>query len=335
MARGPILDGMLHQLITSAGAYSAAIEWLLAADGDCGYQPSVSYLTLTKLLGRPATDPDVVAARAAVNGSPFVAGTLDAMRPDGTWMDGEHGWVPIYNGAPWRLMLLGEMRSDPSDDRVRAAIERALAIQVADGSFPYRGKSMKGSVLCYDGHLLRALLQLGYGDDPRVRRAVRAVAALTIGWTCRMNDRLPCAWGDEKALGAFAELTPEQRGAPSVARAVEDAARRLLARDLAVADYPCNNRVSPQWFRLTLRRDFRGDILETLLALAGCGFGGDPRLAQAVDFVAAKAGPDGRWRLEAPVRGAVPAFDPTGAPSKWVTLQALRVLKAWGRLGHS
>ncbi len=306
---------------------TAALEWLLAETG-CPYQPSVTYVALTTLLDCPPTDPAVVAAREAIAGSPFVVGLLAAMQPDGTFMPGEHGWVPIYNGAPWRLMLLGELRAPGDDERIRTAVERSLAIQVRDGSFPYSGASMKGSVLCYDAHLLRALLQLGYGSDPRVQAAIGAVARLTLGWTCRFNDRLPCAWGDEKALGAFAELSPAERAASDVQEAIAEAAARLLARDLAVADYPYNRRVSPQWFRFTLRRDFRGDILETLLALAGCGFAGDPRLP-AARFVAAKATPAGRWRLEAAIRGVMPPFDAVGAESKWITLQALRVLRAW------
>ena len=289
----------------------------------------MTYLTLTSLLGRPESNPAVMAARDAIIESPFVAGLLAEMRPDGTFMPGEHGWVPIYNGAPWRLMLLGELRAPGRDKRIRTAVELALAMQVRDGSFPYSGASMKGSVLCYDAHLLRALLQLGYGSDPRVRSAVEAVAKLTMGWTCKFNDRLPCAWGDEKALGAFAELTPEARAAPAVRQAIEDAAGRVLARDLAVADYPHNRRVSPHWFRFTLRRDFRGDILETLLAFAGCGFAGDSRLLPAAQFVASKATRDGRWRLESAIRGNVPSFDRVDSESKWITLQALRVLRAW------
>ena len=312
-------------MIAQAG-YRDALDWLLADDGDCPYQPSVTYLALTRLLDRPESDPDVRTARAAINGSPLVAGMLDRMRPDGTWMEGEHGWVPMYNSAPWRLPMLGELRCDPADPRIRTAVERALAVQVADGSFPYSGKSMRGSIICFDGHLLRALLQFGYEDDPRVQRGIDAVAKLTMGWTCRYNDRLPCAWGDEKALAAFAELSPGRRTAPTVSAAIEAAADRILARDLAVADYPYNKRVSQQWFRFTFRRDFRGDILETLLALAGTGYAGDPRLAHAVDLVASKAGADGRWRMEAAVRGDLPvAFDGTGRPSKWVTVLGVGV----------
>lgn len=312
----------------NAVSRASAVEWLLSDTG-CSYQPSVTYLTLTTLLDRPPSAPDVVAARGAIIESPFVSGVLADLRPDGTFMPGEHGWVPIYNGAPWRLMLLGELRAPGDDGRIRTAVERSLAVQVRDGSFPYSGASMKGSVLCYDAHLLRAILQLGYGSDPRVQAAIGAVAKLTMGWTCTFNDRLPCAWGDEKALGAFAELPPEARREAAIREAIGEAAGRLLDRDLALADYPYNRRVSPQWFRFTLRRDFRGDILETLLALAGCGFAGDARLLPAARFVASKATPAGRWRLEAAIRGVVPPFDPVGKESKWITLQALRILRAW------
>jgi hypothetical protein len=58
----------------------------------------------------------------------------------------------------------------------------------------------------------------------------------------------------------------------------------------------------------------------------------DPRLADAIEIVRKKQGQDGCWRLENSYRGKT-YFDleAVGAPSRWNTLRALRVLRWWDR----
>jgi hypothetical protein len=63
----------------------------------------------------------------------------------------------------------------------------------------------------------------------------------------------------------------------------------------------------------------------------------DPRLAEAVELVRSKRQPDGRWLLERIHPGRV-HFDiepSVGAPSRWNTLRALRVLDWWDGGGPS
>ena len=57
---------------------------------------------------------------------------------------------------------------------------------------------------------------------------------------------------------------------------------------------------------------------------------GDPRMADAVELLRAKADADGRWKLENEHGG--PTLFPVdgereGRQSRWVTLKALRVLR--------
>ena len=54
----------------------------------------------------------------------------------------------------------------------------------------------------------------------------------------------------------------------------------------------------------------------------------DSRMQEAIDLVAAKRGPDGRWLLEDTFndRFLVP-IEARGRASKWVTLNALTVLR--------
>ncbi|WP_197678145.1 hypothetical protein [Brevibacterium siliguriense] len=55
----------------------------------------------------------------------------------------------------------------------------------------------------------------------------------------------------------------------------------------------------------------------------------DPRMAEAVESVRSRRSDDGRWNQEHRLDGVVWFHTdvPSGEPSKWVTLQALRVLE--------
>ena len=61
---------------------SNAVDWLLQP-----HDPSVRYLALRDLLGRPPEDPDVREARQALAGSPEIESVFAAQSPGGTWGD--------------------------------------------------------------------------------------------------------------------------------------------------------------------------------------------------------------------------------------------------------
>ncbi len=73
------------------------------------------------------------------------------------------------------------------------------------------------------------------------------------------------------------------------------------------------------------------DLLQNVEALVGLGYGKDPRVAQALEIIREKQDSDGRWLLEYDYSGKTWVdFGPKKKPNKWVTLRALKVLKAVG-----
>ena len=59
------------------------------------------------------------------------------------------------------------------------------------------------------------------------------------------------------------------------------------------------------------------------------GQGGDPRLAATYRWLLAKQDVQGRWKLENSLNPKMWGdIERQGKPSKWVTLRALRVIKA-------
>jgi len=87
--------------------------------------------------------------------------------------------------------------------------------------------------------------------------------------------------------------------------------------------------IDPSWLRFSFPTWWHYDVLRGLDHLRDAGHDGlDDRVAEAVEIVRNKRGADGRWRAEQVHEGEsfVRIEDGEGAPSRWITLIALRVL---------
>ena len=72
-------------------------------------------------------------------------------------------------------------------------------------------------------------------------------------------------------------------------------------------------------------------LLMGLEALVALGYGHDPRLSRSLALIREKQDGNGRWSLEYDYAGKTWVdFGAKKQPNKWVTLRALRVLKAVG-----
>jgi hypothetical protein len=316
------------------------IPWLVESDPA---NPGVRYFALRELLDRPEDDLEVGEARAAIMTTGPVPAILDAQYPDGYWVKPGGGYSPKYRSTVWQIILLAGLGADPADERMRRGCQYLLNHSIAaNGAFSaYQKPVPSGSIHCLNGNLLHALLRLGYADDPRVQTALdwqaRAITGQGIqylksgtsgpGFACSVNLGQPCAWGANKAMKALIAVPPDQRS-PVMQRAIEVGAEFLLSRDPAVADYPYTERVSSTWFKFGFPLSYWSDVLETTAVLVELGYGGDPRLANALQLVLSKQDAQGRWQLENTLNGKMWAdIEQKGKPSKWVTLRALRILR--------
>jgi len=168
------------------------------------------------------------------------------------------------------------------------------------------------------------------------------------------NANLPCAWGAIKAMIALSKVPPAQR-TKNMQAAIKLGVDFLLSHDPAVADYPfgMGNRPSSIWFKFYYPLRSQADVLQNLEVLAALGQAGNSKLANALDLVISKQNQQGRWLLERTYKELGDAQEKKvfywyqnslrlyitgkelaeiqekkGQPSKWVTLRALRVLKA-------
>ena len=328
----------------SAMKNAKPLNWLLEEDKE---NPAVRYFALRDLLDLPESDRQVRAARSAIMHSGPVPVILEAQEPFGAWVKHGSGYSPKYRATVWSLLILAELGADPDEPRIRKGCEYLLDHSLAsNGAFSvYQKPVPSGSFLCLNGNLLFALQRLGFGSDPRVRTATEWMARAIVDeqpvqyqasgtpgpdFACRVNQGKPCAWGANKALRGFLEVPGKDR-TPLIGRALDAGARFLLSHDPAVADYPYTERVSSTWFKLGFPLSYWSDVLETTSNLVNLGYGEDPRLKNALEWIVDKQDGNGRWKLENSLNGKMWVnIEAKSKPSKWITLRALRVLKRAG-----
>ena len=215
---------------------------------------------------------------------------------------------------------------------------------------------------CGAGMMGAALIDFGWLGDQRLQTAMEWLAQTITGegvadasdrsttkryyksnnsgplFRCAFNNNLSCAWGAIKAMLALSKIPPARR-TRNMQEAIKQGVDFLLSHDPAVADYPFDsqtwrgqrggNRPSANWFKFGYPIGYIADVPQNLEVLATLGQAQNPRLANALKLVLGKQDDQGRWKLEHTYNGkSWVDIETRGQPSKWVTLRALRVLKA-------
>lgn len=324
-------------------ANRAVLGWLLEPE-----QPSIRYLTLTQLLGRSAGDPEVQEARARIPRAGWVADMLAKRDPGGWWVRNGAPMYPKYQSINWNLLAMSDLGVSRSVPEVAASCELWMAkTPLKNGGVGAMGNQGIGH-LCFTGNMARALVHLGYLDDQRIRRTFEWLAQTAHpqgGWSCwNFTDRPSKSRNLDswEGLAAFAAY-PRPKWSPKMKTCVDQTAEFYLEHQL----HAQGDRYPP-WYRFHWPTHFYYDVLVGLEMLTDLGYADDPRLEFGLKLLKRKRRKDGRWNLDAvhpdwvardgttssrwfvehPEKRESPlTFERAGAPSKMITLRALRVLQ--------
>ncbi len=288
------------------------LPWLLGPEN-----PSVRYWTLVDILDRPAGDCEVQETRAAILEQPLVKELFALQQPGGYW--GDETKPHTAEGAVTALTLLHNL-GVPPDARTAAGCDSLLKnSQNESGGFSMVKTTRSGIFPCTTGEHLPFLVYFGFQHDPRVRAAfaylIEAMSA-EHALDCGRYQHRDCLWGAIAALNGLAALPAELRSGHSqnvVAR---------LANTLLDARYDFDGE-HKRWFTFGVPRVW--DMLSALKALAAHGYAQDARFTPLFERVLDRQDAQGRW-LCGSVSRSWP-LEKRNQPSKWVTLDALRVLK--------
>ncbi len=328
--------------------YERSLKWL-ADPAD----PGPKYLALRDLVDSGAGE--FKSARTEAHKSGEIAQVLAKMNPEGFWAEPGAGYNPKYTSTVWSIIVLGQLGARVEDDeRIATACRYYLDHALAPGGQISSNGAPGGTIDCIQGNMLTAMLDLGY-DDARLEGAFEWMARTLTGegiapmgdkgggpryyagkigpnFACGANNKLPCAWGGVKVMLAFSKL-PSARRTPVIDRAIKAGVDFLFSSDPADSNYPSGWAAKPSgnWWKFGFPIFYVTDLLQNVEALVGLGYGEDPKLARALDLIREKQDGEGRWPLDYDYAGKTWVdFGAKKKPNKWVTLRALKVLKAAG-----
>jgi hypothetical protein len=149
------------------------------------------------------------------------------------------------------------------------------------------------------------------------------------GWNCEVeNGATVSSFGTtinvvegllahERAIGGSADVAAARR------RGEEYMLERRLFRRKSTGEV-----IDPSWLQFSFPTWWHYDVLRGLDYFRDAGLTADGRVTEAVEVVERQRGPDGRWPLQKVHEGEVDIEmdDGEGAPSRWNTLRAMRVL---------
>ena len=308
----------------------AAVDWLQQSD-----EPAIRLMCRRDVLG---VEPTVADTDQVLTGRK-VSALLSGQQSDGGF--GVH-FYRKWTGAHWRLVSLVELSIPALEPRAVAAVESVLVhfgpsrrrVTVIDG--------LARRCASVDGNVLAVCSRLGLASDPRVQDLASAIIGWQWpdgGWNCDLaatgyrssfHETLATAWG----LHEYGQATGDSAATEAAGRAAELFLQHRLFRSVRTGEI-----INRQWLAPRYPPYWHYEILQALLLLSRMGKVCDARASEALQEMERGRLPDGRWQAggswwkpgSGPVTPEVVDWGRSG-PSEMITLNALRVLRAAGRL---
>jgi hypothetical protein len=333
--------------------FDDSVQWLLQST-----DPSVRYFAMTELSDIPEDSSEAKAARRLIPTGPRVQALFAGQQDDGGF--GVHPYQK-WTGAHWRLVSLVELGITEKNRQAVKATGLVLEWLLGEPHIQKipRINGLYRRCASQEGNALAVCSRLGMAGDPRVVRLAKSLVEWQWpdgGWNC---DRKADAWHSSfnESLPALWGLTEFHRaGGDSDSLAAANKASEFFLKHRLFRSCRTGGLRPPETFHSQVRRAvhpwtslhyppyWHYDILQALVVLSRAGKLGDQRTRDALDMIESKRGHDGSWRPEAyywalqrkPTKVRTSGLDVADwgrkGPNEFITLNALRVLKAAGRL---
>ena len=316
----------------------APIQWLLHGD------PAVRWQTLRDLVG--ANERTVAREQRKVARDGWGARLLAKQDPEGTWARRQSGsgtmsdgglYTPKWISTTYTMLLLRDFGLAADNRQARKACRLLLEEGLQrDGGINYGiwGKWTGRGETCITGMVLSILAHFQYEDDrlDTVADNLLDVQMPDGGWNCRRPYGATHS-SVHTTISALEGLRFYELHRRNKVRAVREAQRRgreFLMVHRLFRSHRTGKIIKPVFTRFAFPPRWHYDILRALDYFQAVEAPRDRRLADAIDIVQSTQREDGRWSLQQSYKGKTYfELERLGAPSRWNTLRALRVLKWW------
>ena len=305
----------------------AVLQWLL--DGD----PAIRWQVQRDLLDAPEAVWRAERQRTVQEG--WGARLLAEQAADGVWGGGLYS--PKWISSTYTLLLLAEIGIPADCPQVRRGTQVLLDGMLGRADDPKFTARLAREDRCIVGMELQLAASF-LPDDERIPALVQNLLDERMpdgGWNCRRGRR------PEPAHSSFHTTFNVLEGLRAWLEAGEGAQQeQVLQAEAGALAFMLEHRlfrshqsgevISPKFLLFSHPARWYYDVLRGLSYFARAGAPQDARLGDAMDELRSRRKPDGSWAAQNKHAGKV-FFDmeKTGAPSRWNTLRALRVLKWW------
>ncbi len=303
------------------------LDWLMLGD------PAIRWQVMRDLLGEPEAAWQPERQRTLETG--WGAGLLARQDDDGGWGGGIYS--PKWVSTTYTLLTLchiGIPRECAAAQRgARLMLDRLLG-KADDPKFPL---NLAGMDRCIVGMALQvgAYFEVGDGRIEAILDNLLRERMPDGAWNCRKNRR---PFPHHSSFNTTFNVLEGIQTAIEVAstprftelRAAEAGALEFALAHRLFKSHQTGEVIHPNFTQFSFPHRWFYDVLRGLEFFARVDAPHDPRLQDAMDLLYLKRLKDGAWRVQHRHSGRV-FFDmeKTGAPSRWNTLRALRVLKWW------
>jgi hypothetical protein len=309
------------------------MDWLLGSD------PSIRWQVMRDLLD--AAPEEVAAERARVATEGYGAELLGLQGQRDEW--GRVAWSQDERSTVHALLLLRDLGLDPASGAARRAMERVRRKVTWKGCGPPEcdgNRFFQGELEpCINAQVAAVGAYFGEDVSPLIDRLLSEQLE-DGGWNCEV-ERGSTRSSFHTTICVLEAFLAHERQVGGSSRVAEARARgenylleRRLHRRLSTGEIIQDRKTRGHfpWTDLGFPSKWRYDLLRGLDYLREAGIRPDSRMAEAVDLVAAKRDESGRWNVDFkhPYDTPVQIDYGVGAPNRWITLRALRVMRWWG-----
>jgi hypothetical protein len=325
--------------MTSRPQTEQVMRWLLEGD------PAIRWQSLRDLIGAPEST--IERERQKISRHGWGARLLAKQDPKGTWAGGQASdsglYSPKWTSTTYTMLLLRDFGLPANNRQARKACSLLLDEGLQpDGGINYGiwAKWTRRGETCVTGMVLSILSHFQYEDAPLDTVATHLLEQQMPdgGWNCRRgagatHSSVHTTISALEGLRQY-ELHRRHQAGHKIreARAAQSRGREFLLVHRLFRSHRTGEIIKPIFLRFSFPPRWHYDILRALDYFQAVNAPRDPRLAEAIEIVRSTRSRDGRWPLQHSYKGkAYFELERLGAPSRWNTLRALRVLKWWNQ----
>lgn len=299
------------------------IDWLLQGD------VCIQYQVHRDLLGEERPD-----LQERISEMGWGARFLDERRSDGHW--GRDFYQPKWTSTHYTLLDLKTLQAPLDHPLIQESVDLVVEGYKGEDGGINPGKTIKESDVCVNGMFLNYGCYFGV-DEGKLESIIDFILEQRMpdgGFNCQKNRSGARHSSMHSTISLLEGMLEYRRHGYTYRRdELEDADRAarefLLMHQLYRSDRT-GEIIHKDFLRLSFPGRWRYDILRALDYFQDACVEWDGRMAPAMEVLMNKRRRDGRWPLQARIPGQT-HFDmeQAGKPSRWNTLRASRVLRAY------